>query len=235
MAHELQRTEAVRSDKMRLSLMLAGPAIVVAGLVAGDRLIAETAGRDLHGVAVLSWIVEALDLLSGKHVSNFLLGALLIVLGAGMNVWRRRRLVSGWLMYVGLVQFLTTTIVDLSKPIFGRARPFQAIVEGRWVDQWFAGADFGSFPSGHVAFYVGLCVPIALLHRRFAAPLLLVPGIVALQRLVSHDHYMTDVGASILIGVTVSLLMARLKNWTRSAASGPDHFSNSGHLREGRR
>jgi len=53
-------------------------------------------------------------------------------------------------------------------------------------------------------------VPLAILHRKFAAPLLLVPTVVAIQRVGSHDHYLTDVGASALLGVTLALMMQRL-------------------------
>ncbi len=210
MAHDLPHVEPARFDKLRLFLILAGPLLVVAGVVGGDRLIAETTGRDMPGAAALYGVVDILDLASGKDVSNFLLGAVLIVLALAVNLWKRRRLLSGALIYVGLVQFLSTTIADLSKPIFGRARPFQAIADGRWTDLWFAGPDYGSFPSGHVAFYIGLCVPIAILHRKLAAPLLLVPAVVAIQRMSSHDHYMTDVGASALLGVVLALMLLRL-------------------------
>jgi membrane-associated phospholipid phosphatase len=137
---------------------------------------------------------------------------LLIVLAIAWNLRRRRRLFSGGLLYVGMVQFLSTTIADLSKPLFGRARPFQAIADGRWTDLWFAGPDYGSFPSGHVAFYAGLCVPLAILHRKFAAPLLMLPALVALQRLGSHDHYATDVGASILLAAHWLLRRAGSRN-----------------------
>jgi len=210
MAHDLQRTETTPFDGFSLFLVLAGPALILAGLFGGDRLIAETIGRDLPGSGALYGLVDGLDLASGKELSNFLLGALLIVLATAWNLRRRRRLFSGGLLYVGMVQFVSTTIADLSKPLFGRARPFQAIADGRWADLWFAGPDYGSFPSGHVAFYAGLCVPLAILHRKFAVPLLMLPALVALQRIGSHDHYATDVGASILLAAALALAARRL-------------------------
>lgn len=208
-AHDGHGDSGPSGDKLRLALLLLGPALILAGLGGIDRLIAETTGQQLAGTAALSGVVDILDLVTGKEITNFLLGSVLIALAASMNLWRGRKLVSGTLLYVGLVQFLSTTIADLSKPLAGRARPFQALVDGGWVDQWLAGPDYGSFPSGHVAFYVGLCVPIVLRRPRLAWPLLLVPLVVAYQRMSSHDHYLSDVGASILLGVTMSLIVGK--------------------------
>ncbi len=206
MANEL-RVEALSKSKLCIAFLSAGPALMIAGALGGDRMIGTTTGRDLVGGELLSDAVGLLDLISGKEVSNFLLGFILILAALGLNGWRRRRLLSGALLYVGLVQFLTTTIADLSKAIFGRLRPFQAIADGGWSDVWFAGPDYGSFPSGHVAFYFGLCAPIALLRPRYALLLLAVPVLVAIQRMGSHDHYMSDVGVSFLIGALLALAL----------------------------
>ncbi len=88
MAHDLPQVEPARFDNFCLSLMLGGPFLVVAGVVGGDRLIAETTGRDMPGAAALYGVVDILDLASGKDVSNFLLGAVLIVLALASTFGR---------------------------------------------------------------------------------------------------------------------------------------------------
>jgi membrane-associated phospholipid phosphatase len=66
------------------------------------------------------------------------------------------------------------------------------------------GADYGSFPSGHAAFYAGLFLPLALLFPRWAVPLLAIPLLVGGERIASHDHYASDVGASFLLAALVA-------------------------------
>lgn len=179
-----------------------GLAMVVAGLIGGDRLLASA---DLApGPVDRAWsgALGFLDLAAGKEIGAFLLGAVLIAAALLANLPDKRALRSGRLFYVGAVQLICTAVADFAKPPFGRPRPFQALADGS--DRWFMGADYGSFPSGHAAFYAGLFLPLALLFPRWAAPLLAVPLLVGAQRIVSHDHYASDVGASFLLAGAVA-------------------------------
>ncbi|HEX8238162.1 MAG TPA: phosphatase PAP2 family protein [Allosphingosinicella sp.] len=185
-----------------------GLLLVVAGLAGADRLLAR---KDFtaDGVdRVWGGALALLDLVSGKEITTFLLGTILILAALVSNGFRRRRPWSGRLMYVGATQLLCTAIADFAKPPFGRPRPFQALAESH--DRWFMGPDYGSFPSGHAAFYAGLFLPLALLFPRRAAPLLCVPLLVGAQRIASHDHYASDVGASFLLAAVVAGGLFRL-------------------------
>jgi membrane-associated phospholipid phosphatase len=179
----------------------AGLLLAVSGLLGLDGLIARA---ELSGGGLLGGGVALLDLLSGKDITNFLLGPALILIALVGYAARRRWPWPAGLLYVGTAQSLCTVIADFAKPPFGRLRPFQALAGGHWSDHWFSGADYGSFPSGHVAFYAGLCVPLALLFPRWAAPLLAVPLLVGTERILSHDHYPSDVGASFLLAALVA-------------------------------
>ncbi|MBV8685606.1 MAG: phosphatase PAP2 family protein [Alphaproteobacteria bacterium] len=181
-----------------------GAALVVGGALGADGLSARS---DLAGDAVVRALgggVALLDAVSGKRVSSFLLGAALVVAALAGNVLRRRAWHAGPLLYVGAVQLACTLAADLAKPPFGRLRPFQAAADGRWSDLWFMGERYGSFPSGHAAFYAGLFVPLALAFPRWAPPLLAVPLLVAAERILSHDHYPSDVGASFLLAALLA-------------------------------
>ncbi|HEU0098623.1 MAG TPA: phosphatase PAP2 family protein [Allosphingosinicella sp.] len=181
-----------------------GLLLAAAGLAGADRTLARTdfipAGLDRVSGAALS----LLDIAAGKGIGTFLLGAMLVAAALAWNGLKRRPLRSGRLFYVGGVQLLCTAIADFAKPPFGRLRPFQALADGAGADRWFMGADFGSFPSGHAAFYAGLFVPLAILFPRRAGPLLALTLLVGAQRIASHDHYASDVGASFLLAGIVA-------------------------------
>jgi len=179
-----------------------GLLLVVGGLAGADRFLARTDHLPDGVDRIWGGALALLDLASGKEITTFLLGAILVVAALVRNAFRHRALRSGRLFYVGAAQLLCTAIADFAKPPFGRLRPFQALAEGQ--DRWFMGPDYGSFPSGHAAFYAGLFLPLALLFPRWAAPLLAVPLLVGAQRIASHDHYASDVGASFLVAAVVA-------------------------------
>lgn len=182
----------------------AGLLLTIAGLAGADGFLARTDYVPEGVDRVWGGALALLDLASGKEITAFLLGAILILAALFRNVLRRRALWSGRLFYVGAAQLLGTAIADFAKPPFGRFRPFQALADGAGHDRWFMGPDYGSFPSGHAAFYAGLFLPLALLFPRWALPLLAIPLLVGVQRIVSHDHYASDVGASFLIAGLVA-------------------------------
>lgn len=179
----------------------AGLLLVLAGLAGADSYLARTDFTPDGVDRAWGGALALLDLTSGKEIGTFLLGATLVLAALLRNGFRRLPLWSGRLFYVGAAQLLCTAIADFAKPPFGRLRPFQAPVDG---DRWFMGADFGSFPSGHAAFYTGLFLPLAFLFPRWAGALLAVPLLVGAQRILSHDHYASDVGASFLLAAAVA-------------------------------
>ncbi len=181
-----------------------GAAMVAVGLLGGDRLLARADLTTDKVDRAWSAALGLLDLVAGKEIGSFLLGIALIAAALLRNALKRRRIWSGRLFYVGAVQFICTAAADFAKAPFGRPRPFQALAEAAGSDRWFMGPDYGSFPSGHAAFYAGLFLPLALLIPRWAAALVAVPLLVGAQRIVSHDHYASDVGASFLLAAMVA-------------------------------
>ena len=183
---------------------IAAALAAAAGILGLDATIARRTAPASAIEAPLGALVDGFDLVALKGISSFLLGFVLIV-AAGLLIARKRR--SGWtLFYIGLVQFLSTTVADLSKPPLGRLRPYEAMPDGAGVDRWFAGGQ--SFPSGHTAFYFGLFVPLIILWPRYALLWLVVPLIVAAQRMVAHDHYLSDVAASIALATLLGVALA---------------------------
>lgn len=178
--------------------------MAAAGILGFDSVIAQATAARSAVETPLGMLVDAFDLVALKGISSFLLSFALIAAAGALLALKRR---GGWtLFYVGLVQFLSTTIADLSKPPFGRLRPYEAMPDGAGLDRWLAGGQ--SFPSGHTAFYFGLFVPLIILWPRYTVLWLVVPLIVATQRIVAHAHYLSDVTASIGLATLLSVALA---------------------------
>jgi membrane-associated phospholipid phosphatase len=148
-----------------------------------------------------------LDLVTLKEVSNFLPGALLLAAAGGLLAVRRTRALGWPLLYLASVQTIATVAADLSKPPFGRLRPFEAAARGG-ADIWFAGAN--SFPSGHAAFYAGLFLPLIVLLPRWTWLWILPPLFVAAARVIENDHYLSDVAASLALAAALAAALAPL-------------------------
>lgn len=177
--------------------------LAVLALVALDTMVAQaTAGGAPD--SVWSRGTALLDVLSLKNISNFLLGPVLLLAAIILLVMPSMRDRFAWpLVYVGAVQSLSTMIADFSKPLFGRARPFEAA-----ADIWFTGAN--SFPSGHTAFYAGLFFPLIILFPRWSPLLVIPPLFVATSRVIENDHYVSDVAASLALAAALAAALAFL-------------------------
>jgi len=174
-----------------------------AGLAGLDEAVART----LTGSPAAFWngVIDVLEFVTLKKISTFLLGAVLIV-AAGLLLAVRRLRRAGWtLLYLGLVQFLATTIADLSKPQFGRLRPWEAAQAGG-TDSWFVSAN--SFPSGHSAFFAGLCLPLVVLVPRLTPLWLIPPLFVGVARVAVSDHYLSDVAFGFALAAALAAGLA---------------------------
>jgi membrane-associated phospholipid phosphatase len=194
-------------------------ALLFAGLLGLDRAIAEYFhASGFERIWILDRGTLLLDTVSGKELSKFLPG--LVLIGAGLAAlygWKSRRV--GWsTLYVGVVQLSATLITGVSKNFFGRLRPFQLFENGEWSHAWFVGGS--SFPSGHAGFYFGLFLPLACVFPRWRWPLMIVPWFIAAARVNANDHFMSDVAASIAVTGLLTLWLARVA--LRRAAIGHD-------------
>jgi len=141
--------------------------------------------------------VRALDLASGKEVSKFLPGFVLIGIGLTLLALVRMRHRGIAFLFIGLVQFLSTLLSGVSKNLFGRPRPFELLEKGGWDHAWFEGGS--SFPSGHTGFYFGLFLPLAYLFPRWRWPLLATPFFVAIARYAHHFNRRLSESFSVVI------------------------------------
>jgi len=76
-------------------------------------------------------------------------------------------------------------------------------------------AESFSFPSSHTAIYWSLFLPLALAFPRWRWPLLAVPVLIALGRLVLGAHYLSDVWAAIWLVAAWATLFGLLRRYDR--------------------
>ncbi|MDF1479051.1 phosphatase PAP2 family protein [Leifsonia sp. H3M29-4] len=139
------------------------------------------------------WEVPALVM---SFIGGGWFGILVVPIGAALALALARGRWSA--TYFLVASIASATLVQLLKHLFGRARPEQMLVP----------ADFGSFPSGHVANAATVAIALALIARRwwvwFAGSLLVV--LMALSRTYLGVHWLSDTVGGLLVGVGVAVI-----------------------------
>jgi membrane-associated phospholipid phosphatase len=137
------------------------------------------------------------------RVSIFASG-LLVLAAAGVFRIAGRRSMALTLAFIAAAQLTTRFVVDVTKPMFDRLRPFETLgADGIVHDRFFA--DVGNaFPSGHAAHVWGFYFALALAFPRWRVPLLLLPVLVSGARVIVNDHFVGDVVASAAIAALVT-------------------------------
>jgi membrane-associated phospholipid phosphatase len=88
----------------------------------------------------------------------------------------------------------------------GRVRP-SVKTEAQWNGPQFS-SKYHAFPSGHTASSTAFFVALFLARKKISAPLLLIPILIALSRMIVGAHYLSDVIFAAILGVICALLVA---------------------------
>ena len=85
----------------------------------------------------------------------------------------------------------------------GRARP-SVKTEAHWNGPRF-NPKYHAFPSGHTASSTAFFAALFLRRKKIGAPLLLIPVLIALSRMVVGAHYLSDVTFAAILGVACAV------------------------------
>src|SRR5439155_5890076 len=121
-----------------------------------------------------------------------------IALAAGSRTWMR--IFLAMLVALALAGVTTRAI----KIATGRARP-SVKTEARWNGPQLS-SKYHAFPSGHTASSTAFFVALFLARKRLGAPLLLIPILIAVSRMIIGVHYLSDVTVAVVVGVIFALL-----------------------------
>lgn len=161
-----------------------------------------------------------LEVLSGFPISKYLISYVLVSVAIVLLIPKLTRH-AGWLvMFVASAHLTIRLVAGLLKVPFGRLRPFEVSANGTW-DPFAFFKEGSAFPSGHVAHFWGLFLPIMLLFPRYRIPLLVVPVFIAIARIGVNEHWCSDVFASIALAALLTFLFAwvfRINTGKRDAA-----------------
>ncbi|HTZ39473.1 MAG TPA: phosphatase PAP2 family protein [Syntrophales bacterium] len=98
----------------------------------------------------------------------------------------------------------------LVKAIFGRFRPILYFTEGLYGFNFFhPSEDMNSFPSGHAATALSLAFALSRLFPKYRIPLFFIGLTIALSRMVTTAHFLSDTVAGAWIGVATVCLLHR--------------------------
>jgi membrane-associated phospholipid phosphatase len=113
-------------------------------------------------------------------------------------------------------------MTDLLKIILGRTRPKLLFADGSYDFTWFGWrADHWSFPSGHAATAAALMTALWCLWPRPFWLYVAGAALVAVSRVITDQHYLSDVLAGAAIGVLVARGVALLMLPSRDARPSP--------------
>jgi membrane-associated phospholipid phosphatase len=145
--------------------------------------------RDTHS-AIWDDGISVLEYAGGiepwRWLGIYVLGAG-VVLALAVPRWHRHARV--W-MTVALVHLLSRNAIFWLKPLTGRLRPYEWITRGG--DTFFRDGGY-SFPSGHVALFASLALPLAVAVPRLRVAAAIVVGYVMVARVMVDAHFLSDV------------------------------------------
>ncbi len=98
---------------------------------------------------------------------------------------------------------ITTRAIKIAT---GRARP-SVKTEAHWNGPQFS-SKYHAFPSGHTASSTAFFVALFLARKKQGAPLLLIPILIALSRMIAGAHYLSDVTFAAILGVICAVFVA---------------------------
>jgi len=122
----------------------------------------------------------------------------------------RYRLVASRAGYVFMSVALTGIAANILKIIFGRPRPRVFLEQGDSAIGWFElDSALRSMPSGHATTFAAVAVAFAVMFPRYRVLILIAGVLLSLGRVITLDHYVSDVVAGLALGAAGTLLLSK--------------------------
>ena len=191
-------TEIIRARSRKIWIALTVMAVIA--LVAAFFLDQATAHWiNAHPSPELKRVMQIVSRV-GDWPAHIIAGAIgiAIAFAAGSKAWIR--IFLAMLVALALVG-VTTRAVKIAT---GRARP-SVKTEAQWNGPQVR-SKYHAFPSGHTASSTAFIVALFLARKKIGTPLLLVPILIALSRMIVGAHYLSDVTVAAILGVICALL-----------------------------
>ena len=175
------------------------------------RFIHEHFGWAAPFFGALTATADAIHKVLMRHVAG--VPIIFLALGLAFVVGRyvlKRRGATLFLVLL-LTHEFSMVLAKVLKGVVHRLRPevlFETGYAGTGL--WQLGPHNDSFPSTHTATYFSLFWPLAVAFPRWRGPLLVLPGLIAVGRLVLGMHYLSDVWFSLWLVVALTLLFGLL-------------------------
>jgi len=195
--------EIARHDRRAAPRMLILLAAGIAGAAAAAMVLLDAPVARLIGryelLALWDRVLLVLDTATGLEAFSHL-SSIALVLGMLITVavprWRGQAPVWMWIAATHLLSRLATLELKVAT---GRLRPGAWLANGGTT--WFR--DGLSFPSGHVAIYASLLVPLAVAGPR-ARPLLAIVVFSMAARIGVNAHFVSDTLGAVALVLVIS-------------------------------
>jgi membrane-associated phospholipid phosphatase len=176
-------------------------ALAVIALVAAFFLDQSAAAWiNAHSFPVLRRVMRMVSR-AGDWPAHALAGAIGVAIAFALRRKAWMRIFIAMLVALALAGVTTRAI----KIATGRARP-SVKTEAHWNGPQFS-SKYHAFPSGHTTSSTAFFVALFLARKKLGAPLLLIPILIALSRMIVGAHYLSDVTFAAILGVICAILV----------------------------
>lgn len=197
-------------DKSMRSASITGIVLIIlvtASIVFIDHPLAWYVNENYSHAGYSRSASSLVELLFGFRLANYFIGFFALLTGVIVYLKTWQHSIAIRFVYVGAVYIATRFVTDILQNIFLRERPLDLIIPAATSKEFFLYGN--SFPSGYSAYFFGLFLPLLLIFPKHKW-LLAIPVFVTVSRILTNDHYLGDVLASILIAILFTWTFAKL-------------------------
>lgn len=206
-------------QKLGLFAACVGLPLVLASLVAIFFVDAPAAAylKPRFGNALHLWARETTDVAKAGPYFAIAGGSFLfffaLARATGLEKWRRAQ---DWALHAVLAFALSGLLVQFLKHLIGRKRPYaDAGLSSHDFQPFSANYEFHSLPSGHSQVLFTAASILTAIWPRIWWLWLSVAGIFATTRIITLNHWVSDVIAGAAVGMLGTVLTFRLLNYRR--------------------